>query len=102
MKIDQQLADLLDQLRALRKATPDPTARQRLGDQIENLDEQMESLIDKTWDQSSGELRDATDAIGKATDAAGAAKKDLTRVGTVLALADEVVSAVADLIGVKA
>jgi hypothetical protein len=99
MTIDEQLTNLLDRERALRDATTDPGAKGRLDDQIEGLDEQLESLIDGTWDTTTDAYKAASNSISKAAEAAGAAQANLAKLDGALAAADQAISALAVLIG---
>ena len=63
--LGQQPSDLIDQQRALLDATTDPREYDKIKVRIEELDEQLDRLIDKSWDQNAQDYRMWWPSLGR-------------------------------------
>lgn len=96
--LGEQFSDLIDQQNALLAATTDPIERNKIHIRIEEIAEQLDKVIDTSWDQTKQEYIDATKALGDAADAVNKARKGLENVDAALKAVDEAISMIASLI----
>jgi cell division septum initiation protein DivIVA len=96
--LGQQISELIDQERKLRDATTDPQEKEKLRARIEDLDEQLEDLIDRSWPTTTDQYQRAIAALGEASAAANKARKGLAKVDEVVGVIDQAIGAIATLI----
>lgn len=96
--IGQQLSDLIDQENSLLDATTDARERDKIRARIEDQGEQLEELIDRSWDQTAASYKAASDQLGQAVDAVNKARKGLQSLDNALTFVDNAVDALAGMI----
>jgi archaellum component FlaC len=96
--LGQQISALIDQQDALLAATSDPVQADKIKVRREELDEQLDDVIDISWNQNDPGYIKVVDELSKATKALKDARKGLQEIDTVLKIIDTVVSDLASLI----